>query len=88
MSPDQATLPTQADQDNGTSVGDKRPSYTLGDDFAQLQYASIMMVDDEPITMEVVQTFLEDAGYRKFILVEDSVKAMDQLREHRPDDHQ
>jgi len=59
--------------------------YKLSDDFAQLQYATIMMVDDEPITMEVVQTFLEDAGYRKFILVEDSVIALDKLREHKPD---
>ena len=57
----------------------------LDSDFEQLQNATIMMVDDEMITMEVVQTFLEDAGYRKFILIEDSTRAMDALREHRPD---
>ena len=44
-----------------------------------------MMVDDEPLMMEVVQTFLEDAGYRSFVVVEDSTVAMDRLREHRPD---
>ncbi len=47
--------------------------------------ATIMMVDDEPINMEVVQAFLEDAGYQKFILVEKSVEAMNILEEKRPD---
>lgn len=62
-----------------------RPKYQLGGDFEQLQNACIMMVDDEPITLNVMQTLLEYAGYRQFILVDDSVTAMDQLREHRPD---
>ena len=61
------------------------PSYKLGDDFEQMKNANIMMVDDEPITMEVVRAFLEDAGYRNLILVEDSTRAMQQLRENRPD---
>ena len=61
------------------------PRYKLGDDFEQMRNATIMMVDDEPITMEVVRAFLEDAGYRNFILVEDSTRAMEQLREYRPD---
>jgi diguanylate cyclase (GGDEF)-like protein len=61
------------------------PNYKLGDDFEQMKYATIMMIDDEPITMEVVRTFLEDAGYRNFILVEDSTRAMQQLRDYRPD---
>ena len=33
------------------------------DTFAQ---ATIMMVDDESTTMEVMQAFLEDAGYQRF----------------------
>jgi len=61
------------------------PNYKLGDDFEQMKNANIMMVDDEPITMEVVRAFLEDAGYRNLILVEDSTRAMQQLRENRPD---
>lgn len=59
--------------------------YKLREDFVHLQHATIMMVDDESITMMVVQSFLEDAGYSEFILVEDSVTAMDELRKHRPD---
>ncbi len=52
---------------------------------ANLLQARIMMVDDEPITMEVVQTFLEDAGYRHFMLVDDPRKALRILEEQRPD---
>jgi diguanylate cyclase (GGDEF)-like protein len=66
-------------------TGGPAPSYKLGDDFEQMKNATIMMVDDEPITMEVVQTFLEDAGYRNFILVDDATQAVAQLRQHRPD---
>jgi len=47
--------------------------------------ATIMMVDDESINMEVVQAFLEDDGYSKFILVEKSREAMNILEERRPD---
>ena len=62
-----------------------RPMSVLGNNFQQLTYATIMMVDDEPITMEVIQTFLEEAGYRKFILVDQSVQALETLDKKRPD---
>ena len=55
------------------------------DNLASLANATIMMVDDEPITMEVVQTFLEDAGYERFQLIEDSRIAFDKILEERPD---
>lgn len=74
--------PSDQDLDPDTEL---MPSYKLSDDFAQLQHARIMMVDDEPITMEAVQTFLEDVGYREFVLVEDSTRAMSQLQEQKPD---
>jgi len=47
--------------------------------------ATIFMVDDEPITMEVVQAFLEEAGYRNFVLIEKSSEAIDRLEKQRPD---
>ena len=47
--------------------------------------ASILMVDDEPINMEVVQAYLEDAGYRNFITTSDSTCAMDIIRQKKPD---
>ena len=33
--------------------------------------ASIMIVDDEPMMIEVTQTYLEDAGYSRFVSVTD-----------------
>ena len=50
-----------------------------------LTNSTIMMVDDESITMEVVKGFLEEAGYRKFQLVDDSRRAMPLLEEVSPD---
>jgi len=52
------------------------------DTFSQ---ATIMMVDDEATTMEVMQAFLEDAGYQRFVLLEDSSRAMEKIDEIRPD---
>ncbi|GGK71122.1 putative bifunctional diguanylate cyclase/phosphodiesterase [Amphritea balenae] len=49
------------------------------------QNALIMMVDDEPIMMEIVQAHLEGAGYSRFISVEDSREAFDVLTHRRPD---
>ena len=85
MSPETATLTAQRAEEEQTPPTEGHAVYRLGDDFSQLQNATIMMVDDEPITMEVVQTFLEDAGYRQFILVDDSTMAMAELRRQRPD---
>lgn len=45
----------------------------------------IMMVDDEPINNAVVQIYLEEEGYHKFVTVDDSVLAMSHLEETRPD---
>ena len=55
------------------------------DEFEQLYNATIMMVDDEPITMEVVQAFLEEAGYHNFVLIEDSTEAMQAIEQKIPD---
>lgn len=82
---DSDQMKSEAEFSQASRVVTDEAEYRLGEDFAQLRNASIMMVDDEPITMEVVQTFLEDAGYRKFILIDDSLQAMDRLREQRPD---
>jgi diguanylate cyclase (GGDEF)-like protein len=45
----------------------------------------VMMVDDEPLNLEVLQTFLEEAGYREFIALSESVKALGLLTERPPD---
>ena len=82
---DQSMVAEEEPLASGLRAVEPGQGYKLGDDFEQMKNATIMMVDDEPITMEVVRTFLEDAGYRNFILVDDSTQAMDELRKHRPD---
>ena len=51
----------------------------------QLKNSVIMMVDDEPILMEVLQAFLELQGYNRFITLDDSRHAMDMLEQEQPD---
>ena len=85
MNPKQA-----ANTPNDSAVGRRTADSSIagfhpGDDFARLQHATIMMVDDEPVMLEVVQTFFQVTGYRKFIKVEDSAEAVDKVRELRPD---
>ena len=50
-----------------------------------LMNASVMMIDDEPILVELVRAFLEDAGYREFRGETDPVAAMQRLRADPPD---
>lgn len=52
---------------------------------SELTNATIMMIDDEPITMEMVQAFLEEDGYSRFKLEENSLRAMQTLEDTVPD---
>lgn len=63
----------------------KNPALRHDRELQSLTSATIMMVDDEPITMQVIKVFLEQAGYQKFHLVEDSRRAMQLLEESPPD---
>jgi diguanylate cyclase (GGDEF)-like protein len=44
-----------------------------------------MIVDDQPMTLRLLQNFLEDAGYKNFITTDRSTEAMSLLLEERPD---
>lgn len=48
-------------------------------------HALIMMVDDEPTTIEVLRMFLEDAGYRNFVTTSDSREAIELIGSRHPD---
>lgn len=56
-----------------------------GPEDQQSAHSLILMVDDEPINLEVLQTFLQDAGYKKFIQCSEPLKAMDIISDQRPD---
>lgn len=57
----------------------------IDEKYQGLQDAKIMIVDDEPINIDVVQAFLEEENYHDFVAVEDSRQAMKLLEEKRPD---
>ncbi len=69
----------------GDSMTMRDATLELQEESQRLLNATILMVDDEPITMEVVQGFLEEAGYRNFVLIEKSSEAMASLEKQRPD---
>lgn len=54
-------------------------------DYSQLKSAAIMLVDDEPVMLDIVQALLEEEGYSNFIPVNKSLQTMDRLIESNPD---
>jgi diguanylate cyclase (GGDEF)-like protein len=53
--------------------------------FEATKNATIMIVDDEPIIVEIVKSVLEDAGYRSFIETSDATCALELLAKNKPD---
>lgn len=49
-----------------------------------LERALVMMVDDEPINIEMTQIFLQDFGYRNFCSTSNSAGALNLMRMTRP----
>ena len=57
----------------------------LGDVSVASKQALIMMVDDEPIILETLQMFLEDAGYDNFITTTEPKRALNMVVLKKPD---
>jgi diguanylate cyclase (GGDEF)-like protein len=53
--------------------------------FQATRKATIMIVDDEPIIVEILRSVLEDAGYASFIECSDSTGALQLLSDNKPD---
>ncbi len=47
--------------------------------------AKILMVDDEPTTLEILEIFLQAEGYENLIQLNDSTRALETVAEERPD---
>jgi diguanylate cyclase (GGDEF)-like protein len=56
-----------------------------GEEREKLLDAVVMMVDDEPINIEVTQVYLEEAGYTRFVSTSEPQEALTLLTERRPD---
>ncbi|MGZ5225790.1 MAG: response regulator, partial [Burkholderiales bacterium] len=54
-------------------------------DLDPLRDALIMMVDDEPVILQVIQTLLEEGGYTKFVSTSQGLDAIGLLVDRRPD---
>jgi diguanylate cyclase (GGDEF)-like protein len=50
-----------------------------------LRRATIMMVDDEPTTLDVLEVFLRGEGYENLVTTSDPTLALELLRSHKPD---
>lgn len=54
-------------------------------DFEALRSATLMMVDDEALVLDVIQTFLQEAGYETFVKCTQPERAVDLMLLHKPD---
>ncbi len=50
-----------------------------------LAHSSILMIDDEPIMIEVVKAFLSESGFKEFVGISDPTQAMAAIQTERPD---
>ena len=55
------------------------------EDMKKLLDAVVMMIDDEPLNIEVTQIHLEEAGYTRFVSTSEPLDALALLVEKRPD---
>jgi diguanylate cyclase len=53
--------------------------------FSALRNSTVMMVDDDPLMLEVVQTFLEEAGYTSFVTTSQPKEALGLIAQRQPD---
>ncbi len=68
-----------------TAPPERQSAQPSGRPNARPSLAKVMMVDDEPTTLEVVQTYLEEAGYSSFVTTSQPERAWDLLNSQRPD---
>jgi diguanylate cyclase (GGDEF)-like protein/PAS domain S-box-containing protein len=55
------------------------------DDTGYLRSARVMMVDDEPTTLDVLRSFLQEAGYRNLMATSEPRRALELMAGERPD---
>ena len=63
----------------------KAPVINPEDHCQSLRNATILMVDDEPTTLEIIQSFLEAAGYSQVVTMSESTLALERIATEIPD---
>lgn len=51
----------------------------------EVMESTIMLVDDEPVMLDIVQALLEESGYQRFVAVEHSTEAISKMEASNPD---
>jgi len=69
----------------GDPGGPATPEGEREDPYGVLKGSLIMMVDDEPTTLDVLEVFLQGEGYEKLLTTTDSTRALEMLRRETPD---
>ena len=59
--------------DNDDDVGDT------------LSHSKVMMIDDDPITLEAIQAFLSESGYLRIVTLSQPAQALQRIRDELPD---
>lgn len=65
--------------------GRGRSGFGIEEQLEALKNSTIMLVDDEPTTIDILEVCLQDAGYSNFVTTTDPRQALDLISEHRPD---
>jgi len=78
-------LPVVSDSQSGDATAETHSETQSGNEFVALTDAKIMMIDDEPSTIEILQLFLQDSGYKHFIKTSESAAAFGIVLQERPD---
>ena len=73
------TLPPADSVVNQAASAEQRAAWQM------LKDAKVMIVDDEPILIDVIQILLEDAGYTNFLPLDNPTHALEMMLKQRPD---
>lgn len=67
-----------------TAAATVEPPQSESSEFSP-HWAKVLIVDDEPINIDLAKIYLQEAGYQNFTTTSDSRQALDLVREHKPD---
>ncbi len=70
---------------NSSNSADTEVNNELNQYESLISTSKIMLVDDEPINTEVLQTYLESEGYHNFVTTSESIHAIELMRREKPD---
>jgi len=81
--------PTEAPTGAPSQVGEPSVAVTVDPVAPETRRASrdakVMIVDDEPVNIDIVQAYLENEGFKKFLTTTESTTTLSMIRKKRPD---